>query len=271
MSNDIVKPDFTKLHNEIVTNTAVLTQSHKDMVERAINQTFTLPEFKAKHFIGKAQMTPYAELKQYLIELNAREDVVERLEHEYSKLYLEKELEVEKMNAATSDAQRKLHLLEVMKYERGLKRQQNGIYAAYKEREIFLNLIEKFNNSPEGKLPDGRLIYDAVHEDPMIADKLEKEYWTIRLAKQTAMDMIAYGRAGVGNMDAVMMLEKDQQEQVMQLASDLFVRNEIRTQQMLTVANRSLELGYDGTELTKLMGVETKAREDVYLIQSSQQ
>lgn len=271
MANDIVKPDLTKLHNELVTNTAVLTPPHKEMVERAINQAFTLPEFKAKHFIGKAQMTPYAELKQYLIELNAREDLVEKLEYEYSKLYLQKELEIEKMDATESDAEKKLHLLEVMKYERSLKRQQNALYAAYQERELFLNLIDKFNNSPQGRLPDGRLIYDAVHEDPSVAEKLEKEYWTIRLAKQTAMDMIAYGRAGVGNMDAVMMLEQDQQEQVMQLASDLFVRNEVRTQQMLTAANKSLELGYEGTELTKLMGVEPKAREDVYLIQSSQQ
>jgi hypothetical protein len=271
MANDIVKPDLTRLHNELVTNTAVLTPPHKEMVERAINQAFTLPEFKAKHFIGKAQMTPYAELKQYLIELNAREDLVEKLEYEYSKLYLQKELEIEKMDATESDAEKKLHLLEVMKYERSLKRQQNALYAAYQERELFLNLIDKFNNSPQGRLPDGRLIYDAVHEDPSVAEKLEKEYWTIRLAKQTAMDMIAYGRAGVGNMDAVMMLEQDQQEQVMQLASDLFVRNEVRTQQMLTAANKSLELGYEGTELTKLMGVEPKAREDVYLIQSSQQ
>ena len=83
--------------------------------------------------------------------------------------------------------------------------------------------------------------------------------------------MIAYGRAGVGNMDAVMMLGKDQQEKVMQMACDLFVRSEIRNQQMLTTANKSLELGIEGTELTKLMGVETKARDDVYLIQDNEQ
>lgn len=93
MSNNavqIVRPDFTKLHNEMITNTNVLTETQKAVVERAINTTFTMPEYKAKHFVGKAQMTPYAELKQYLIELNAREDTVERMEYEYSKLVFEK-------------------------------------------------------------------------------------------------------------------------------------------------------------------------------------
>ena len=274
MSNnaiEIVKPDFTKLHNEMITNTNVLTENQKALVERAINTTFTMPEYKAKHFVGKAQMTPYDELKKYLIELNAREDTVERMEYEYSKLVFEKELEEEKLRVAESPAQQKLIYLEIMQLDRAIKRKQNSLYAAYKERQIFLDLIEKFNASPEGKLPDGRTLYDAVHEDPELANKLEYDYWTIRLAKQTAMDMIAYGRAGVGNMDAVMMLGKDQQEKVMQMACDLFVRSEIRNQQMLTTANKSLELGIEGTELTKLMGVETKARDDVYLIQDNEQ
>ena len=85
------------------------------------------------------------------------------------------------------------------------------------------NYDEKFLNTiKEKKLID-------VFDDPELCERLERDYWTLRLAKQTAMDMIAYGRAGVGNMDAVVMLEPDQQLEVMKLACDFFVRNEIRT------------------------------------------
>jgi hypothetical protein len=266
MPNEIVN-----LHNESVTNTAIITAEQKELIEKAINTPWTMPEFKAKHFVGNAQITPYAELKQYLIELNAREGTVELLEYEYKKMEIEKQLEEEKLAAARTPAERKMCELEISRLERNLKRKQNGLFGAYRERQLFIDLIEKFNASDRGKLPDGRLIMLAVHEDPSIAEELEKHYWTIRLAKQTAMDMIAYGRAGVGNMDAVTMLPKEQQEEVMQLACDLFVRSEVRNQQMLSVANERLQLGLEGAELVKQLGVETKAREDVYLIQSDKQ
>jgi len=266
MSNEVV---FYR--NAAVSNTDIVTPEQKVLIEDAINTPWTLPEFKAKHFVGNAQITPYAELKQYLIELNAREGTVEMLEYEYKKMLIEKELEEEKLVLARSSAEKKMCELEIHRLERNLLRKKNGLFGAYKERQLFLDLIEKFNASDRGKLPDGRLIMLAVKEDPSIAEELEKHYWTIRLAKQTAMDMIAYGRAGVGNMDAVTMLPKQQQEEVMQLACDLFVRSEVRNQQMLSVANERLQLGLEGTEIVKQLGVEPKAREDVYLIQSSQQ
>lgn len=263
--------EITHFRNKAVSNTDIITQEQKELIEDAINNPWTMPEFKAQHFVGKAQITPYAELKQYLIELNAREGTVELLEYEYKKMQIEKELEEERFALAKTPAEKKLCELEIEKYNRNLLRKRNGLFSAYKERQLFLDLIEKFNASDRGKLPDGRLILTAVKEDPSIAEDLEKHYWTIRLAKQTAMDMIAYGRAGVGNMDAVMMLPKEQQEEVMQLACDLFVRSEVRNQQMLTVANERLQLGLEGAELVKQLGVETKAREDVYLIQSDKQ
>lgn len=266
MNNEVVL-----YRNKAVSNTEILTPEQRVLIEDAINTPWTIPEFKAVHFVGKAQITPYAELKQYLIELNAREGTLEILEYEYKKMLIEKELEEEKLALAKSPAEKKMCELEIVRLERNLLRKKNGLYSAYKERQLFLDLIEKFNNSDRGKLPDGRLIITAVKEDPSIAEELEKHYWTIRLAKQTAMDMIAYGRAGVGNMDAVTMLPKEQQEEVMQLACDLFVRSEVRNQQMLSVANERLQLGLDGTEIVKQLGVEPKAREDVYLIQSDKQ
>ena len=92
--------------------------------------------------------------------------------------------------------------------------------------------------SPDGKYRDGRTLLEIMNE-PEICEELEKEYWTYRMAKQTAMDMIAYGRAGLGNMDSVFMLEGEQQRDIMKLACDLFVKNEKRTQHFLQNANSS--------------------------------
>jgi len=81
-------------------------------------------------------------------------------------------------------------------------------------------------------------------DDPIVSEELERQHWTARLARQTAMDMIAYGRAGVGNMEAVYMLEPPQQVEVMQLACELFVKNEHRTTGILDYVNEKIQLEY---------------------------
>jgi hypothetical protein len=136
---------------------------------------------------------------------------------------------------------------------------------------MYLKLIDQFNNSSEGYLEDGRRIMDLI-EIPEEAEKLEHHYWTMRLAKQTALDMIAYGRAGVGNMEAVSMLETEQQYEVMKIACDYFVRNEMRTNSLLSHVNENIQkLGSAApvTELSKQLYLQHKEAENVSSVQIS--
>ena len=71
------------------------------------------------------------------------------------------------------------------------------------------------------------------------------------MAKQTAMDMIAYGRAGVGNMDSIAMLEGEQQQAIMKIACDYFVRNENRTKHFIDQSNSKYQANIDAEELAK--------------------
>lgn len=255
--------------HDLITDNSKLDEQQKDMIAFAISNSWVMPKFKARHFVGQAQITPYAEYKQYMMELSTREDACERFEYEVQKLKLEQQLEKEKQTKTDSEAQKLLHQLEIDRIERNIKRQENLVTAAYEERQIFIDLLIEFINSPRNLLPDGRSIDDIYknHRDQL--EELERHHWTMRLAKQTAMDMIAFGRAGVGNIDAVMMLDGDQQRDVMQLACDLFVRNEHRTQNMLTTANERYEQGQLAGPLAQMLDFNTtESKEDVYLIQS---
>ena len=245
-----------------------LSQEHRDLIEKSNNRNLVMPEFKVKHFVGNAQITPYAKLKQYIIELNGREMAVETMLYENKKVQLEIELEKEKAAACESPVQKAMHELEIFKLQGVLKRSEIRLRDAIQERNLFLKVIDDFNASPEGVLPDGTRLID-VFDDPEMCEKLERDYWTLRLAKQTAMDMIAYGRAGVGNMDAVVMLAPDQQFEVMKLACDFFVRNEIRTNNLLSQVNQNVQNNLlSNTALVQQLMF--KAEENVNGIQDSQ-
>ena len=56
-----------------------------NLIEIAEQVSFALPRYKAENFVGGAQITPYAKLKQWLLELRGREDAVEHLEYTVTK------------------------------------------------------------------------------------------------------------------------------------------------------------------------------------------
>ena len=240
--------------DHIITDTTKLTDNHRDYIVRAMNRQNVVPEFKIKNFIGNAQITPFAKIKQYLLELSTREAAVEQMEYEVEKINLQIQYENDMAISEENEYKKKLHLLEVKKFEQMKLKSLSRLRDAYHERASYLKLIEEFNNSPEGYLPDGKRIIDCI-DDPVMSEELEKQHWTARLARQTAMDMIAYGRAGVGNMEAIYMLEPQQQVDVLKVACELFVRNEHRTNNILNYVNENLQIEYK-QEQEKLMSIE---------------
>ena len=46
----------------------------KELIDFALTKSNATPKFKLKYFVGGAQLTPYATLRQWLMELRAREE-----------------------------------------------------------------------------------------------------------------------------------------------------------------------------------------------------
>lgn len=244
---------------DLITDTSNLTSEEKNYIAYSISNDISLPAFKAEHFVGNAQITPYAKIKQYLLELSSREDVLEAIEYDARKCEVKiKRLKKEAENLSGFDLEE--INIDIEHEERNYKKYMHKLKLAYSERRTYLDLINKFNASPEGKYEDGRLLVDVVG-DPEIAEKLEKQHWTYRMAKQSAMDMIAYGRIGVGNMDAIAMMQPDQQEAVLRLASEYVVRNEQRMSAHLSYANNMKEKGVTSDQYKTLLtsGSETES------------
>jgi hypothetical protein len=254
--SDNINALTTYKSNDLVTNTEGLTENQANLIAYSISREWIMPTFKAKHFVGNAQVHPYSKIKQYLLEINSREDALERLVYDSKKI----DLEIRKQQHAietTEGFERELAEIELESEMRKKKTCLHKMRDLYGERQTFLNLIDEFNASPEGKMKDGTLLIDAI-KDREKEEELEREYWTLRLAKQSAMDMIAYGRIGVGNMEAVSMLDGEQQEEVFKMAADYVVRNESRMNKWLTYANNSAEKNLIGDKLSQSLYLDYK-------------
>ena len=67
-----------------------------------------MPEFKAKHFVGNAQITPYAKVKQYLTEIENRQLMIETNVYEKKKLELEILLDKENKSKTSNKIEKQL-------------------------------------------------------------------------------------------------------------------------------------------------------------------
>lgn len=199
-------------------STFITNPFDKKLMDISENMSFALPKYKAYNFVGGAQITPYAKLKQWLLELRGREDAVQHLEYTVRKAELEIQMDEESKEFITDPKRREMVDLTVADKHIDLRKFKRNLRDAYRERQSFIELIKEFLETEEAVLPDGTKLID-VFGNPQLEEKYEHEYWTVRMAKQAMLDMISYGRIGTGNLDSILMMDPDQQKQVLSLAS----------------------------------------------------
>lgn len=232
-----------------------ITSKDNEIVQRSIRYDWSVPEFKVKHFVAGSHIHPFHKIKQYLMELGTRYENLEIFENDIKRITLEIELLEEQQLDMKYEAEKKLAQLEIMTKTRSLEIAKEKFRTADSEVKKYLRLIEEFNNSTEGKNEDGRLYMDIMN-DPEERERIEAQYWEYRLAKQAALDMIAYGRIGVGNMEAIMQLPAEAQNKCITMAYEVLLTNESRMNQISDSVVKVLSKGGTVSDISTLMQIE---------------
>jgi hypothetical protein len=213
-----------KTTDKLRTDHSLLEEEQTRLVESALNQVFINPRFKMKHFVPSGQMTPYSTIRQWLLELKTTEEAIETFELRLKRFDLEKEILELKIDREPDLLLRKQFQLELLKTTQDLGSSKRRVMSHYMERENYLSLINEYLEGPHGKTPEGKSWMDVFNTPE--EDKYESEYWTVRLAKQAAMDIVGYGKISAGNIDAITQLERAQQEESLALAHEISLRVE---------------------------------------------
>ena len=214
------------------------------------------PKFKMEHFVGGSMLTPFKRMHQYLVELRTKQDSFLHCEWELKKKEIELLIEEKKYKRAKDSKVDELEAqyieLDLLNIRKDCKQYRERMKQALREKDDTLELIRELNESPEGKLEDGTPIMD-VFGNKELEEKLEKEYWTLRMAKQCATEMLAYGKIGTGNIDAIAMLPPPQQKEILKIATDYTVRFDINMNQLTNQAVSDLRIGYVNEQRQKAL------------------
>ena len=235
-------------------NEIVLTEKQNEMIRKSQLNDWSIPEFKLKNFVARSHIHPMHQLRQLMLELNTKTEMIENWEFDREQFELEIQLEHEKAELTPYEAQKKLHLLEIKRITTKLAVVQEKLRTILIERTKVLNLIDEIDNSPLGCTKDGRRYLDIMN-DPEQNEEIEQDYWEYRLAKQAAMDMIAYGRIGVGNMEAIMQLDADSQNKTIAMAYEVLIQNESRMNKISDAVVEKLNNGETVSDIHLLANI----------------
>lgn len=185
--------------------------STDDILEWAINEPQHYPGYQLRHFVIENQFTHWRKCHQIKLEIQTRHKALQNANFDILKLEGEIELLKEdiEMDPHMRKGQRKIHDAEIKarEYDIWYSRRQNK--QAAMELEIFANELRNL-------VGDKEELY-AIDDD---SEQKEIEYWQVRMGKQAAMDMMAYGRVGVGNMEAITQMPVEDQSRVLQITID---------------------------------------------------
>jgi hypothetical protein len=236
---------LVELKRPTLTDVSYLPASSQDLVAFSLNKNWETPFFKLEHFVGNQEITPFGKLRQWLLEISSREEVISFTLYQKKKVELEIEVERENLEQTFSPAQKALIEHEIQKKQIDLLKTEVMLKDAYKERDYLLKMVETLLESPEGKTQDGRPL-TAVFGTPE-EELYHKQYWTLRLAKQASMDMLSMGRIGSGNMEAICNLDVDTQSHVFAIANDFSLK--LENQQQVIRKEVQKQLGLDASTL----------------------
>ena len=184
----------------------------EEIKEIAIRVSLGMSKNQILDYVIKSHVTEDRQLKQVLLE-------VENRSHQYEKMLLDEKKgdvrlrrcreELEKLKAEGADPY-DIELAEIeiedalLDNEMWHRRKGQATY----EMNCFIDYVKEKGYTKEQ-------LEEAVEWN---AEK-EREYWIARLGKQAALDIMAHGRVGIGNMDSIAMMKQEDQVGILDVAS----------------------------------------------------
>lgn len=227
-----------------------------NIINLAREKDWSTPTYKIERFVGNSHLHPLHKVEQYLLEINSRMRLIEGQQYEVEKMEAQIAIEEEAKSNTNSTAQKRMCDVEIKELNRRILDLKSKIKQTQDDVDRYIGLVDKFNSSAEGRTPSGELYIEIIN-DPVKRDAIEHDYWEYRLAKQAAMDMIAYGRIGVGNMEAIMQLPSESQTKAIAMAYEVLIMNEHRMNRIQEGVVNKLESGSTVSDIHKLLDMTT--------------
>ncbi len=206
--NNIVNSDVKgiKLSQEFIDEFNVSNLDWK-LLESSLHMNSNMTDYQCRHFVTDTQLTPWRSVRQALLELETRYHSYVEIKHSLRKSEIQKKMVERDYEKEEDELSKELIACEASKLDYDITIWKRKYQQSQQEMDTFLKIIKDY-------IKDEKDIsfFTESNEDE------ERAYWIARMGKQAAMDIIAYGRIGSGNMDSISLMPDEDQVKALQIA-----------------------------------------------------
>lgn len=180
----------------------------EEIFEHAVKVALGMSKNQIDDFVIKSHVTGDRQLKQVLIEVENRLHNRKKMDIGKRRSQLAVDVAQDRLDKAETEFEKTEFQIELDDAKLDLEMWDRRTAQLDYEMNVFIDHIQKNVDSLE-ELEKGT----AWNDDE------ERKYWVARLGKQAAMDIIAHGRVGIGNLDSISMMEQEDQIAALDVAS----------------------------------------------------
>jgi len=166
-----------------------------------------MTEYQSKHFVAGSQITVWRQVRQALMELEVRYHAYFEITNSLRKAEVLRKKFIRDLQIEPDELARELIQIDLEKNDYDITIWRRKLRQSEIEINSFLNIIKEHVKNED----DLKFFTDSNEEE-------ERKYWVYRMSKQAALDIIAYGRIGSGNMDSIAMMGYEDQKYVLENA-----------------------------------------------------
>ena len=184
----------------------------EEIKEIAVRVSLGMSKNQILDYVIKSHVTADRQLKQVFLDIENRS-------HQYEKMLLDEKKGIVRLRKCKEE-------LEKLKAEGA---EQYDIDLAEIEVEDAMLDMEMWHRRKGQAQYELNVFIEYVKEKGYTKEQLEeavewnaereREYWIARLGKQAALDIMANGRVGIGNMDSIAMMKQEDQVGILDVAS----------------------------------------------------
>ena len=200
-TGDIVSSDIRSIQLDPSFKTEYnLSEFDEHVIKSAVLVDSGMTDYQSKYFVAKSQITPYKQVRQALMELEVRYHAYQEIKTSLRKAEIMRLKALKRKDSIDDDLEKELIQIDIDKGDYDITIWKRKLRQSEYEMDCFLDVVRQYAKTEE----ELKYFLQKNEEE-------ERQYWVARMGKQAALDIIAFGRVGSGNMDSIAMMHKDDQ------------------------------------------------------------
>ena len=200
-TGDIVSSDIRSIQLDPSFKTEYnLSEFDEHVIKSAVLVDSGMTDYQSKYFVAKSQITPYKQVRQALMELEVRYHAYQEIKTSLRKAEIMRLKALKRKDSIDDDLEKELIQIDIDKGDYDITIWKRKLRQSEYEMDCFLDVVRQYAKTEE----ELKYFLQKNEEE-------ERQYWIARMGKQAALDIIAFGRVGSGNMDSIAMMHKDDQ------------------------------------------------------------